>query len=178
MRFLPSFLVPLLFLITPAFSHSGGFDDDGCHKNRATGDYHCHHSEAVAQYYRQQHADGGNWYRAEVLKVTDGDSFRVRARIWLDHLVETNIRVRGIDTPEIKRAGCAFEKQMGRDAREKLTSLLSGGVILHNVEFDKYGGRGVADVYTTDFKNIGLTMINDGLAKFYNGRGARPEWCS
>lgn len=26
----------------PAFAHSGGTDSKGCHKNHATGDYHCH----------------------------------------------------------------------------------------------------------------------------------------
>lgn len=171
-------LLPLcLFFITPAMPHSGGFDDDGCHTNRQTGAYHCHHSEAVAQFYRQKYAGEGKWYRAEVLKVTDGDSFRVRAGIWLDHLVETNIRVRGIDTPEIKRAQCKAEKTKGQAARQKLAAWLADGVILRNLDYDKYGGRILADVYTVDFKSVNLLMVDGGLARFYSGRGKRRGWC-
>lgn len=171
-------LLPLcLFFTSPAFAHSGGFDDDGCHTNRSNGAYHCHHSEAVAQFYRQKHAGEDKWYRAKVLKVTDGDSFRVRARIWLDHLVETNIRVRGIDTPEIKRAKCKGEKAKGKAAKKKLAAWLADGVILHKVEYDKYGGRVLADVYTSDFKNVSLLMVDGGFARFYDGRGPRGGWC-
>lgn len=172
------FLIPFLILITPALPHSGGFDDDGCHTNRASGDYHCHHSEAVAHYYLQKHAGERQWYRAEVLKVIDGDSFKVRTKIWLNHLVETTIRVRGIDTPETRRAKCKSEKTKGTAAKKKLAALLAKGVILHNVEYDKYGGRVVADVYTADFKNISLLMIDTQHAKFYDGRGPRPNWCN
>jgi len=171
-------LLFLLLFTAAAFAHSGGFDDDGCHKNRATGAYHCHHSEAVAQYYLQKHAGEEKWYRAEVLRVVDGDSFRVRAAIWLDHLVETNIRVRGIDTPELRRAKCAAEKAKGETAKKQLVEWLSEGVILHRVEYDKFGGRVLADVYTADFRNIGLLMVNSGLARFYDGKGPRGGWCN
>ena len=27
---------------TTAYAHSGGTDENGCHTNRKTGDYHCH----------------------------------------------------------------------------------------------------------------------------------------
>lgn len=166
-----------LLLINPAFSHSGGFDDDGCHTNRARGDYHCHHSEAVAHYYLQKHAGEAKWYRAEVLHVIDGDSFRVKAGIWLDHLVETNIRLRGIDTPELRGAKCAAEKRQGNAAKAHLKKLTAEGVILHRVEYDKYGGRVLADVYTADFRNIGFMMVDGGFARFYDGRGPRRSWC-
>ena len=114
----------LLFVLFPVFAlaHSGGFDDDGCHTNPARGDYHCHHSEAVAHYYLQKHAGEAKWYRAEVLHVIDGDSFRVKAGIWLDHLVETNIRLRGIDTPELRGAKCAAEKQQAKPPRRSCKS--------------------------------------------------------
>ena len=129
----------------------------------------------MAHYYLQKHAGERQWYRAEVLKVIDGDSFKARTKIWLDHLVETNIRVRGIDTPETRRAKCKSEKSRGKAAKKKLAALLAKGVILHNVEYDKYGGRVVADVYTADFKNISLLMIDTQHAKFYDGRGPRPK---
>lgn len=33
-----------LVFASPAFAHSGGTDDNGCHTNSDTGDYHCHNS--------------------------------------------------------------------------------------------------------------------------------------
>lgn len=30
------------FAATNVFAHGGGLDKYGCHKNRKTGDYHCH----------------------------------------------------------------------------------------------------------------------------------------
>ncbi|MFC5354802.1 thermonuclease family protein [Azospirillum himalayense] len=39
---------------------------------------------------------------AEVLEVLDGDTLLVRATIWLGQVVETHIRVDGLDAPEIR----------------------------------------------------------------------------
>ncbi|WP_084513580.1 YHYH domain-containing protein [Azovibrio restrictus] len=40
-----SILVALAALVSPvALGHPGGIDADGCHTNRKTGEYHCHHS--------------------------------------------------------------------------------------------------------------------------------------
>lgn len=33
-----------LFLTSPAFSHGGGLDGNGCHNDRKRGGYHCHGS--------------------------------------------------------------------------------------------------------------------------------------
>jgi hypothetical protein len=37
----------LIVLLIPldTFAHSGGTDAKGCHKNRKTGDYHCHNKK-------------------------------------------------------------------------------------------------------------------------------------
>ncbi|MDA8712694.1 thermonuclease family protein [Alphaproteobacteria bacterium] len=115
----------------------------------------------------------------EYISGVIAERFRLdnRARIWLDHLVETNIRVRGIDTPEIKRAKCKGEKAKGKAAKKKLAAWLADGVILYKVEYDKYGGRVLADVYTSDFKNVSLLMVDGGFARFYDGRGPRGGWC-
>jgi len=36
----------LAFASTPALSHPGGLNAEGCHTNRKTGDYHCHRASA------------------------------------------------------------------------------------------------------------------------------------
>ena len=35
-------MLALLLGFNLAFAHGGGTDDDGCHTNSSTGDYHCH----------------------------------------------------------------------------------------------------------------------------------------
>ena len=42
-----------------AGAHSGGLDKNGCHTNRATGDYHCHRPQQ-AQQQRNSFAPTGN----------------------------------------------------------------------------------------------------------------------
>ena len=44
---------------------------------------------------------GGNVYEGRVIRVIDGDTIRVAIGIWPDEEV-TAIRVRGVDTPELK----------------------------------------------------------------------------
>lgn len=41
----------LILLLIPldTFAHSGGTDAEGCHKNRKTGDYHCHNKKVKLQ---------------------------------------------------------------------------------------------------------------------------------
>lgn len=43
-----------LFLqINTSNAHSGGTDADGCHRNRKTGDFHCHNAREPGAYARQ-----------------------------------------------------------------------------------------------------------------------------
>ena len=39
-------IILFLFLSSNAFSHGGGLDKKGCHKNRNTGNYHCHRASS------------------------------------------------------------------------------------------------------------------------------------
>jgi endonuclease YncB( thermonuclease family) len=54
---------------------------------------------------------------ARLVAVIDGDTIRVRARIWLDQEVETAVRLFGIDAPELTGA-CAAERALALDARD------------------------------------------------------------
>jgi len=173
--------VALESVINGALAHSGKLNKDGCHYMQAgAGEkpiLHCHHSETVASYYTQENTGKIGWFRAQVLDVKDGDTFRVLVYIWLGHMVETNVRLRGIDTPEIKRAACDAEKQKGEASHQALIKLLGERVILHAVTHDKYGDRILADVYTEDLVNIGSLLIEQGHARPYDGTRPRPDWC-
>ena len=113
---------------------------------------------------------------ATFIACYDGDTCKMRVEIWPDITVETSVRLRGIDAPEI--AGkCATEKVLARAARDDLSALLANAVTitLTNVEADKYGGRVLADV-RSDGIQVGVLLIEAGLARPYAG-GRRQPWC-
>lgn len=53
--------------------------------------------------------------QAEVVRVIDGDTLLVRARIWPGQTVETKVRLDGVNTPE-KRGKCVQEKELAAEA--------------------------------------------------------------
>ncbi len=114
-------------------------------------------------------------YEAAVVQVVDGDTLRVRARIWLGTDVELLVRIDGIDTPEI-RGKCAREKELAARARALTESLVAGGAVrLHDVRYGKYAGRVVARVVVGG-EDIADLLLAAGLAHAYGG-GAREPWC-
>jgi endonuclease YncB( thermonuclease family) len=113
---------------------------------------------------------------AEVVRVIDGDTFDARVRVWPGIEISTKVRVRGIDTPELD-ARCAAERTKAEGARGALAKLLhAGGVTVHRVALDKYGGRVVADVSSRASADIGAALIAAGWARAYEG-GRRQSWC-
>lgn len=118
-----------------------------------------------------------NVYEATVMRVVDGDTVRVRVTLWHDQVLTTSIRVRDIDTPELK-GKCENERGMARMAKARVEQLLPAGskVKIGKVAPDKYGGRYDADVRTSDDKSLGEILIADGLARRYGG-GKRAGWC-
>lgn len=113
--------------------------------------------------------------RAAVLRVIDGDSLEIRARVWLGMDVTVQVRVRGMDAPEL-RGRCAAEKKLARRARSHLAALAGETVFLSAVTKDKYGGRVTADVMSERGEDIAGAMIAAGLGRVYAG-GRRAGWC-
>ena len=114
-------------------------------------------------------------FRARVLKVIDGDTFRAEAEIWPGHLVRVNVRIRGIDAPEM-HARCGAERKAARWARGKLSGLLADEALISNIAGAKYYGRVLADVTDADGAPIAETMLRLGLVRRYVG-GRRAGWC-
>ena len=114
-------------------------------------------------------------YLALVLLVTDGDTFRARVEIWPGIETVTAVRIRGIDTPEL-RGKCQAEKDKAIAARERLRALLAAGPVqLSQVEPDKFAGRVDATV-TVNGRELGQVLVSEGLARPYTG-GTRQGWC-
>lgn len=113
---------------------------------------------------------------ADVLRVIDGDTFEARVRIWPGTDVTTRVRLRGIDTPEL-RARCEGERGRALAARDALAGILSqGDVGVAQIGQDKYGGRVNASASTAQTQDVSEAMIAGGFARRYSG-GKRQGWC-
>lgn len=115
-------------------------------------------------------------YPAEVLRVIDGDTFEARVHIWPGLDVNTKIRLRNIDAPEL-HARCADELAKAQAARSALETMLApGSVTISRVGIDKYGGRVDALVAAHDTPDISAALLKGGFARSYDG-GRRGSWC-
>jgi len=88
-----------------------------------------------------------------------------------------SIRIRGIDTPEIK-GKCEAEKTKAKAARKYIKKLMSNAkqIDLINPKRGKYF-RIVADI-KADGIDVGTLMLKKGFAVPYNGNGKKGEWCN
>jgi endonuclease YncB( thermonuclease family) len=119
-------------------------------------------------------ANGG--HPAEVLRVNDGDTFEARVHVWPGMQVTTKVRLRGIDAAEF-RAQCAEEYRLATAARDALSRMLAeGSVTIGRIDFDKYGGRVVANAATRTTPDVSEALLKTGYVRAYDG-GRRDGWC-
>ena len=108
----------------------------------------------------------------KVIKVYDGDTITV-GTILLDKSYRFSVRLRGIDTPEMK-GGSATEKTLAIKARDELSKRILNKIVhLKNLETEKYG-RILADVYLEE-ECMNEWLIQEGHAKKYDG-GHKEAW--
>ena len=120
--------------------------------------------------------DSQTVYPAEVVRIIDGATFQARVQVWPGLSVDTKVRLRGVDAPEL-HAHCADEYAKAQAARAALeTMLAAGGVTISRVGIDKYGGRVDASVATRDTADVSAALLNGGWARSYDG-GRRGSWC-
>lgn len=120
----------------------------------------------------------------EVLEVIDGDTFRARITIWLGQSVDVKVRLKGVDTPEM-RGKCAAEKQLAQKAKDFAAAWLKKNpAVLTNVHYGTYAGRVLATIEKSRLSastysengTLGAALLSAKLAKPYRGR--RATWCS
>ena len=112
----------------------------------------------------------------QIVEVYDGDTFKIdlpsQHPLFGDDI---SVRVLGIDTPELR--GTSDEvKALAYKAKNRAQELLSDAktIELKNPQRDKYF-RILAEV-RIDGESLGEMLKSEGLAKDYDGEGARPEW--
>lgn len=115
---------------------------------------------------------------AELVRVIDGDTFEVRARIWPGQTVETRVRLAGIDAPEIGgRALCEQERAKGAEAKAFAEALLKDTKItLSQIRPDKYGGRVVARIALGDGTDLSAALLEAGHAAAPSDK--KDRWCT
>lgn len=112
---------------------------------------------------------------ADVIRVIDGDTIRVRVRVWLDQTVDVSARLVGIDAPELNGADCQAERTRGRRARDAAVTMAGAALILRNIEHDKFAGRVVAEALSIDGVSLSDALLSQGHAVAY---GDDTAWCA
>ena len=98
-------------------------------------------------------------------------------RIWLDQVVETRVRLTGVDAPEMK-GRCIKERAMAIRARNFVRGHIGhGSVVLHDVRYGKYAGRVLARIEDAAGIDLGRALLDAGLARTY-ASGHRESWCA
>ncbi|MEM7073353.1 MAG: thermonuclease family protein, partial [Pseudomonadota bacterium] len=100
-----------------------------------------------------------------VLTVIDGDTFKTAPPWLISSLQPLSVRIRGIDTPEKGRwADCQSERRLARLAARHTQNKLAKAhrIELRNIDWGKYGGRVVADVWV-DGDSLAQSLIKAGL---------------
>lgn len=119
---------------------------------------------------------------AVVVAVVDGDTFDAdifypTARPSLRAVNRERVRLRGLDTPET-RGKCAAEKALAAEASARLAALLGASVTLSEVTHgEDPWGRTLARVATREGVDPAAALIALGLARAWDGKGARRPWC-
>ncbi len=127
----------------------------------------------------EQYNLSGRYIIAKVLRIHDGDTFTIG---WKenDKFVKTNIRLTGIDTPELKsKNNDGKESKLCRLGRNWLISIyLNKLVTIECLDMDKYG-RLLANVYNypnNDNISINQMLIDNKFARVYGGNLHKDEW--
>jgi micrococcal nuclease len=120
-----------------------------------------------------------NVYEALVTQVIDGDTIRVNIEVWPGLHTTTNIRISGMDAPELT-GKCQSERDLAIRAKDFISQIMVTGriVYLTNLQIDKFGGRYDASVYLRSNLEMDVSrhVIAMGLARPYDG-GKRKGWC-
>lgn len=121
----------------------------------------------------------------KVTSVYDGDTCTILINRGKDVFDKLNVRVLGIDAPEVNLKGDAkntpigkLEMRAGAHVRDKVKPLIEGkecSVVLK--KWDKYGGRVVGEIYLPG-EEITLSeyLLGKRYAKVYTGKVKKDEW--
>ena len=112
--------------------------------------------------------------KARVIDVIDGDTIKVVILLG-NHPLKLNVRLSGIDTPELHPKPIVHEEEprVASMVKSYVGDLLLKDqiVTIKLLSLDKYGGRYVGNIYIKD-DTITMSdhLVSIGCAKVYNGK--------
>lgn len=116
-------------------------------------------------------------YGAQVLSVHDGDTLRLDVDLgFRQHYVGMDIRLAGVDAPELGRAD-----HLGEQARDALDEWVASHPGPYRVTTtkdrqEKYGRFLVAALLAPDGHELLVDQAAAGWLKPYAGSGPKPSW--
>ena len=125
-----------------------------------------------------------NLVEAKVLEIIDADTMKLEIYFWPQQTITTNVRLKGVDAPELKNAKCLREKLLAEEAKSSIEGKFPVGswVLVSDVIFDKFGGRYVANVkrWASDrMKSASAELLeNKRWAVPYDGGEKTKDWCA
>ena len=149
-------------------AHPGRRAADGCHKETATGERHCHESPPTQKPKKKIVEKKIISSEAVVIdSCYDGDTCTTASG--------EKIRLACIDTPEIR--GPRADPEPAKAARDFLNSIVAGKeVSIRRITKDRYE-RTVAEL-AKDGVNIQKLMVSKGYAKIYKKYADPCPWAS
>lgn len=147
--------------------------------------YHPREAEEV-HVERSSLIPSGSAFTAVVPSCYDGDTcytshLSFNGQPLPDMFSSMKIRLLGIDTPELSRAGCELERCLARRAKHEMERIVESGkgyvLNLQKCKPDKYGGRMVCDILTRKGEVASELMLKTGLAVAYEGKKKDFSWC-
>ena len=118
---------------------------------------------------------------ADVIRTVDGDTLKLAVYAWTDELRLVDLRLRGVDTPEV-RGACSYEKDLAQAAKRFTADLIAKSnnrvklyVIGCNASEGAGFGRCLSYVHAGGV-DISKALIDAGLARRNFGEKRQP-WC-
>lgn len=105
-------------------------------------------------------------YMVEASEAIDGDNLRIEG---------VNVRLIGLDAPELYRPKCEAERRLAEKAQKRLWVLVMGPDVLACFNGTDRYGRPLARVYAAGV-DVAEILISVGYARPYDG-GKRRSWC-
>lgn len=141
-----------------------------------------------ASSFAQASQDIATTYKAEVVRVLDGDTVEVKIELLPELFQIINVREGNLDTPEKRRgkfgAQCDQELEFGKQVSQYVFDLLPVGTIiqLENIKLGKYAGRTIGDIKFIlepdgPLIDLGDHLISEGMAVSYDGGTKNKVWC-
>lgn len=110
---------------------------------------------------------------AYVYHCHDGDTCRIRVAdsMWI------NVRLAGIDTPEVANRRMKSNQNLGIEARDYLNGLISGKIVyVKQLDLDNYNRPIVLISLSSDAKTlVNLNLVEKGFAEVYRGATKRLD---